>query len=137
MFARSMTLRTSDAFIKLNRFNKPCCNVAGQLAWRLSSSRHNLRLDHDDCAKRSYESIERLGWIELLVAVDYSQKLVTEVRSGGGQYKRLLRHFTLSEWLKNNVEGSRFHLDPALVQRLSCGARQTYRLASKNLTGDD
>ena len=92
-----MSLRTPHAFIELNRFNEPCCNVAGELAWPLSSSRNILRLDHDDCAKRSYESIERLGWIELLVAVDYSQKLVTEVRSGGGQYKRLLRHSILSK----------------------------------------
>jgi hypothetical protein len=86
-----MPLRTPHTFIELNRFNDVCCNIAGQLAWPLSSSRHNLRLDHDDCAKHTYESVEHLGWIEVLVAVDYLQKLVTEVLSGGGQDTRLWR----------------------------------------------
>src|SRR5262245_16637991 len=126
MFARSMALRTPHAFIELNRFNERCCNDAGQLAWPLRWSCHDLRLDHNDSAKRTYESVERLGWIEVLVAVDYSQKLVTEVRGGGGQYKRLHRHFTLSKWLENNVEGLRFHLFlPWFNNRLRHAARSS------------
>ncbi len=67
-----MSLRTTHTFIQLNRFNEVCCNVAGQFAWPLSTSRHNLRFDQYDCAKHTYESVECLGWIEVLVAVDYS-----------------------------------------------------------------